>query len=182
MSTRRMIVEATFDTAPLERSARTVTVVALLLVVAASVVISLRYRGGIAVLVTGPALFAVIAIIPWIFAPSGYAVGSGHLAVLRHAAKPLLFPLGSLQAARPTAMPRSRRGWAVAGLYGWWGGYRNKDWGPFKVYATTRRRGVLLEWPGFRLFVSPQDREALCAASLAGAKAVRQRSPGDGRG
>ena len=32
------------------------------------------------------------------------------------------------------------------------------------VAATDRRRGVLLEWPGFKLFISPEDPQGLCHA------------------
>ena len=89
------------------------------------------------------------------------------LAVLRRGARPLLFPLGPLLAARPTAMPHSLRALGSGGVFGWWGRYANRDWGRFKAYATDRRRGVLLEWPGFKLFVSPEDPEAFCRAVLA---------------
>ena len=47
------------------------------------------------------------------------------------------------------------------------GRFANRDWGRFKAYATGRRGGVLLEWPGLKLFVSPEDPEALCRAVLA---------------
>jgi hypothetical protein len=84
--------------------------------------------------------------------------------VLRRGVRPLVFPLGSLAAARPTAMPHSSRLPGSVGLFGWWGWFANRDWGRFKAYATDRRRGVLLEWPGFKLFISPEDPEGLCHA------------------
>jgi hypothetical protein len=160
-------VEAAFPAAPLERNARVLTGLAGLLAVLAPLGLLLARPGGLLVLVASPALLVALVALPLALSPAGYAVGSGHLAVLRRGARPLLFPLASLLAARPTAMPRSVRRLASGGLFGWWGRYVNRDWGRFKAYATDRRRGVLLEWPGFRLFVSPEDPGALCRAVLA---------------
>jgi hypothetical protein len=64
-------------------------------------------------------------------------------------------------------MPRSVRLPGSAGLFGWWGWFANPGWGRFKAYATDRRRGVLLEWPGLRVFVSPEDPQGLCGAVVA---------------
>jgi hypothetical protein len=160
-------VEAVFATAPLERSARVLTALAGLVAVLAPLGLLLAQPGGVLVLVGSPTLLVVLVAVPMALSPAGYAVGSGDLAVLRRGARPLLFPLGSLLAARPAAMPHSLRVPGSGGVFGWWGRYANRDWGRFKAYATDRRHGVLLEWPGFKLFVSPEDPEALCRAVLA---------------
>ena len=167
--TAQITVEAVFPIAPLERSARVVTAVTGLLAVGLPLALLLAQpRGrGLLVLVASPALLVALVALPLVLSPSGYAVGSGDLAVLRRGTRPLLFPLGSLLAARPTAMPRSLRMLGSGGMFGWWGRFANRDWGRFKAYATDRRRGVLLEWPGFKLFVSPEDPDAFCRAVLA---------------
>jgi hypothetical protein len=162
-----MTVEEVFAAAPLEPAARVLTVLAALVAVGGAVLLALTREGGLVVLVGAPTLFVVLIAVPLAFSPSGYAVGAGELAVLRRAARPLLFPLAGLAAARPTAMPRSTRLLGSGGLFGWWGRFANRSWGRFKAYATDRRRGVLLEWPGFKLFVSPEDPDALCRAVLA---------------
>jgi hypothetical protein len=167
VKTARIIVEATFPAAPLERSARVVTAVTGLVAVLGPLGLLLGQRGGLLVLVASPTLLVALVALPLALSPAGYAVGSGDLAVLRRGARPLLFPLGSLLAARPAAMPRSLRVLGSGGMFGWWGRFANRDWGRFKAYATDRRHGVLLEWPGFKLFVSPEDPEALRQAVLA---------------
>jgi hypothetical protein len=162
-----MTVEAVFPAAPLERNARALTALAGLVAVLAPLALLLARPGGLLVLVGSPTVLVVLVAVPTALSPAGYAVGSGDLAVVRRGTRPLLFPLGSLLAARPAAMPRSIRVLGSGGVFGWWGRYANRDWGSFKAYATDRRHGVLLEWPGFKLFVSPEDPEALCRAVLA---------------
>jgi hypothetical protein len=162
-----MTVEAVFPAAPLERNARALTALAGLVAVLAPLALLLARPGGLLVLVGSPTVLVVLVAVPTALSPAGYAVGSGDLAVVRRGTRPLLFPLGSLLAARPAAMPRSIRVLGSGGVFGWWGRYANRDWGGFKAYATDRRHGVLLEWPGFKLFVSPEDPEALCRAVLA---------------
>jgi len=173
-----MTVEEAFPAAPLAPGARLVTGVAAVTAVGGAVLFALNQERGLTVLIGAPTLFVALLALPLAFSPSGYAVGRGELAVLRRAARPLLFPLGSLAAARPTAMPRSARLLGSAGLFGWWGRFSNAGWGRFKAYATDRRRGVLLEWPGFKLFVSPEDPEALCRAVLARRRPRGRPGPG----
>jgi uncharacterized protein (DUF58 family) len=160
----RVTVEAAFPAAPLEPRARLLTGLAGLLAVALAVVLALVSRRGLLLVLGAPSLFVVILAVPLAFSPAGYAVGRRELVVLRRGVRPLVFPLGSLAAARPTAMPHSSRLPGSVGLFGWWGWFANRDWGRFKAYATDRRRGVLLEWPGFKLFISPEDPEGLCHA------------------
>jgi Bacterial PH domain len=162
----QITVEAAFPAAPLEQRARVLTALTGGVAVLAPVALLLAQPGGLVVLVASPTLLVALVAVPLALSPAGYAVGSGNLAVLRRGTRPLLFPLASLLAARPTAMPHSRRLLGSGGTFGWWGRYANRDWGRFKAYATDRRRGVLLEWPGFKLFVSPEDPEALCRAAL----------------
>jgi uncharacterized protein (DUF58 family) len=157
-------VEAVFPAAPLEPRARLLTGLTGLLAVALAVVLALVTRRGLLLVLGAPSLFVVILAVPLAFSPAGYAVGRRELVVLRRSVRPLVFPLGSLAAARPTAMPHSSRLPGSVGLFGWWGWFANRDWGRFKAYATDRRRGVLLEWPGFKLFISPEDPEGLCHA------------------
>jgi uncharacterized protein (DUF58 family) len=160
----RVTVEAAFPAAPLEPRARLLTGLVGLLAVALAVVLALVSRRGLLLVLGAPSLFLVILAVPLAFSPAGYAVGRRELVVLRRGVRPLVFPLGGLAAARPTAMPHSSRLPGSVGLFGWWGWFANRDWGRFKAYATDRRRGVLLEWPGFKLFISPEDPEGLCHA------------------
>jgi uncharacterized protein (DUF58 family) len=160
----RVTVEAAFPAAPLEPRARLLTGLVGLLAVALAVVLALVSRRGLLLVLGAPSLFVVILAVPLAFSPAGYAVGRRALVVLRRGVRPLVFPLGGLAAARPTAMPHSSRLPGSVGLFGWWGWFANRDWGRFKAYATDRRRGVLLEWPGFKLFISPEDPEGLCHA------------------
>lgn len=165
--TAQITVEAVFPAAPLERNARVVTALTGLLAVLLPLALLLAQPRGLLVLVASPTLLVALVALPLVLSPAGYAVGSGDLAVLRRGTRPLLFPLGSLLAARPAAMPRSLRVLGSGGMFGWWGRFANRDWGRFKAYATDRRRGVLLEWPGFKLFVSPEDPDAFCRAVVA---------------
>ncbi|HYT27309.1 MAG TPA: PH domain-containing protein [Actinomycetota bacterium] len=170
-----MTVEEVFPAAPLDPGARLLTAVAGVVAIGGAVALALARPGGLTILVGAPSLFVLLVALPLAFAPTGYAVGRGELAVLRRGAAPLLFPLGGLAAARPTAMPRSVRLLGSGGLFGWWGRFANRGWGRFRAYATDRRRGVLLEWPGFKLFVSPENPEALCRAVLARRRGAERR-------
>jgi hypothetical protein len=170
----RITVEQGFPAAPLERNARVLTALAGLVAIGGSAALAVG-SGGLLVLVGSPTLLVALLAAPLALSPAGYAVGAGDLAVLRRGARPLLFPLGTLLAARPTAMPRSVRLLGSGGLFGWWGRYRNRSWGSFRAYATDRRSGVLLEWPGFRLYVSPEDPQALCQAVLSRSGSGRRR-------
>jgi hypothetical protein len=172
----QITVEAAFPAAPLEQRARILTALTGGVAVLAPLALLLAQPGGLVVLVASPTLLVALVALPLALSPAGYAVGSGNLAVVRRGARPLLFPLGSLLAARPTAMPRSRRVLGSGGVFGWWGRYANRDWGRFKAYATDRRHGVLLEWPGFKLFVSPEDPEGLCRAVVARSGRRQRRS------
>jgi len=163
----RVTVEAAFAAAPLEPRARLLTALAGLLAAVLAALIGLTWHGGLLLLVGAPSLFVLVLAIPLALSPAGYAVGQRELVVLRRGLRPLVFPLGSLSAARQTAMPRSARLPGSGGLFGWWGWFANPGWGRFKAYATDRRQGVLLEWPGFKLFVSPEDPEGLCGAVVA---------------
>jgi len=174
-SVRSMTVQEVHQSAPLEPAARVITSLVALVVVGESLLLAFLADGGLVVLVGAPSLFVAVLMLPLAFSPAGYALGAHDLAVTRRAARPLLFPLVGLAAARTTAMPRSRRRLGSGGLFGWWGWFSNRHWGRFKVYATDRRRGVLLEWPGYKLFVSPADPEALCRAVLARSGAGRAR-------
>jgi hypothetical protein len=160
----RVTVEAAFPAAPLEPRARLLTGLAGLLAVGLTAMLALASRRGLLLVLGAPSLFVVILALPLALSPAGYAVGRRELVVLRRGVRPLVFPLGSLAAARPTAMPHSARLPGSVGLFGWWGWFANRDWGRFKAYATDRRRGVLLEWPGFKLFISPEDPQGLCHA------------------
>jgi hypothetical protein len=160
-------VEEVHPIAQLEPGARVLTGLVAVGTVAAVVAVALTVERGWVVLVGAPSLLVAMIMLPLAFSPSGYALGARDLAVTRRAVGPLLFPLGSLVAARTTALPRSWRLLGSGGLFGWWGWFANRDWGRFKAYATDRRRGVLLEWPGFKLFLSPADPDALCRAVLA---------------
>lgn len=174
-SEARVTVEAAFPTAPLEPRARLVTALAGLLAAALAALLGLAWNGGLVLVVGAPSLFVAVLAIPLALSPAGYAVGRHELVVLRRGVRPLIFPLRSLAAARPTAMPRSARLPGSGGLFGWWGWFANPGWGRFKAYATDRRRGVLLEWPGFKVFISPEDPDGLCHAVVA-------RRPGPAKG
>jgi len=163
----RVTVEAAFPAAPLEPRARLLTALAGLLAAVAAVLLGVTWTAGLVLLVGAPSLFVAVLAIPLALSPAGYAVGERELVVLRRGLRPLVFPLRSLAAARPTAMPRSARLPGSGGLFGWWGWFANPGWGRFKAYATDRRHGVLLEWPGLKVFVSPEDPEGLCRAVVA---------------
>lgn len=170
-----MTVQAVFPIAPLERSGRVITLAGVVVAGGGAVLLALTYRGGLVALLGAPSLLFVLVIAPLAFSPAGYALGEADLAVLRRARGPLLFPLASLVAARPTAMPHSARMGGSGGLFGWWGRFSNRSWGQFRAYATDRRRGVLLEWPGFKLFVSPEDPDGFCRGVLDRRAALRRR-------
>jgi len=177
-----MTVEEVFDIAPLERAARifTTIITAFSLGLSGFLVVVAVVAAATA-LIAVPCLLLGILVVSLAMSPTGFAVGSGQLAVTRRALRPLLFPLVGLAAARPTALPRSWRLLGNGGVFGFWGTFRNKDWGRFKVYATDQHNGVLLEWPGRKMYVTPADREGFCRAVLArSAQAGGQLGPPQG--
>jgi hypothetical protein len=157
-------LDSAFGRRPIDsdRNARVLTGLAGLVAVLTPLVLLLAQPRGVLVLVASLALLVALVALPMALSPAGYAVGAGDLAVVRRGARPLLFPLGSLLAA----MPRSAWVLGSGGIFRWWSRYASRAWGRFKAYATARRRGVLLEWPGFKLLASPEDPEALCRAVL----------------
>jgi hypothetical protein len=159
-------VEAAFPAAPLDPGARLLTGVGALAAVGGAAGLALAEAGPLA-LAGSPTLVVALLALPLALSPAGYAVGGGDFAVLRRGARPLLFPLAGLAAAAPAAMPPSLRLLGSGGMFGWYGRFRAGEWGAYRAYATDRRRGVLLQWPDGRLFVSPEDPEALCQAVLA---------------
>src|SRR4051794_518707 len=163
-----MEVEQVFDVAPLERAARIFTTVITVFSFGLSVfLIVVAVVAGSPVLIALPCLLLGMLTVSLIMSPTGFTVGSGKLAVTRRALRPVLFPLADLAVARPAALPRSWRLLGNGGVFGFWGTFRNKDWGRFRVYATDQHRGVLLEWPERKMFVSPADQEEFCRAVLA---------------
>jgi hypothetical protein len=110
---------------------------------------------------------------PWLFRPTGYALTSGEIIIMR-----LLLPRRiPLDTVREIVSPASEPPglsiglFRVEGIHGTFGSYWNKAWGRYRVYVTDERNQVeIRSHSGSRVILSPDDPAAFVSAvRLAGA-------------
>lgn len=153
-----------FRTAPLDRPTRTVTAVAVVVVVTAMVATGLTaddLAGRAAAFALGP----VIVGLAWGYAPARLSVDSGVLVVRRRLFGHRRFTVAG-RVHRPTWQVglRSVRKVGSGGLFGWYGAFWKPGLGAFHAYVTDRSRSVLCETDDGPVVVSPADPEAFAAA------------------
>lgn len=116
----------------------------------------------------------------WALAPRALEIGGGELRVVRRAWRALAVPLDAIQRVAPLedgAIRHALRIFGVGGLFGYYGRFRARGLGGFRLYATRRTGLVEIVTPEMRLVVSP-DRpeafvEALRAVTHAGVASAR---------
>jgi hypothetical protein len=170
--------------APWDRTLRVLTGFALALVLGAGVVLGTlvwRDRGPADALVLG-LLFATIPAVTWALAPSGFAVGGGRLRIERHAWRAVEIPLARVRTAG--LLPRDAIGGAIrlfgtGGLFGYYGLFRSRALGRFRLYAT-RTSGHVAVRTDEALYVLTPDRPETFVETVLGAapSAVRDSPPG----
>lgn len=94
------------------------------------------------------------------FRISAYAV-EDHTLVIRHGVSAERFPLEQLREAQVVESPfqDSRRDFGVGGFWSFYGRFSSQRLGPFKAYATSTQRGVLLRLPDQQVLITPADLE-----------------------
>lgn len=153
-----------FPAAPLDRSTRTVTAVAvavLLGVMVATGVTAEDVTGSAVALILGP----LVVLLAYGYAPAGFEVGGATLTVRRR-----LFGRKQLTLTGPVHRP----GWRVGlgsvrklgsgGLFGWYGAFWRPGLGSFHAYVTDRSRAVLCQTGDGPVVVSPADVDGFLAA------------------
>ncbi len=131
-----------------------------------------------------PLVAVVVLVLAWALAPRRLAVGGGQVLVERRAWRPVRIPLASLEEVGtlpPEAMRGALRVGGSGGAFGYYGRYRSRELGPFRLYATRWDGLVLLRGGGVTWVVSPDRPDAFVDAVLAVApRAHRRASAPDG--
>jgi hypothetical protein len=97
-------------------------------------------------------------LLAWALAPTGFAIEGGAVTVERRLLRVRL-PLASIRAVAPLG-PRAISGAlrlaGSGGLFGFYGAYRSRELGAFRLYASRRDGLVLLDTARGRFVVSPE--------------------------
>lgn len=104
-------------------------------------------------------------LITCLFVVRGYEVTGKELRVHRLAWR-TRFDLAELRCARADrdAMKRAWKTMGNGGFFGWTGHFRNKPLGSFRALVTDPTLAVVLEFPKFKLVVSPENPAAFVRA------------------
>lgn len=102
-----------------------------------------------ALLITGLLVLCngLILVLTHLYAPKGFSVDETGITVSRKVA-PVCIEIGRIQNVSRIERDRfmkSTRTFGNGGLFGYYGSFRNKELGSFKMYATHREYGVLIE-------------------------------------
>ena len=111
-------------------------------------------------LIAGVAL-GIIAFFCYLFSPAAYDVSDGRLTVLLHAGNKYFGPVVSC--ARITErFPFTIRLFANGGLFAGTGIFWNRQYGVFRVYATSAREqdAVLVQTKNYKVLITPEDPQA----------------------
>lgn len=153
-----------FALAPLDRTTRVVTVVALAIVLGAMGATALTAQdtaGRAVATVLGP----LVILLAWGFAPATLRVHGQVLEVRRR-----LWGAKRFTVTGPAHRPQWRLGIGTVrklgsgGLFGWYGAFWKPGLGSFHAYLTDRANAVLCETAEGPVVVSPADPDALLAA------------------
>ncbi len=153
----------TLPAAPLDRTARTVSVVtAVILLVAMAAMFLVAPPVPALLLSLG---YVAIGALSWAWAPAGYSLDGGQLVLHRNAWREVRTGV-----ARETAFPEPQRlGIRLlgsGGMFGYYGRFRRGDLGSYRAWLTSREADhvVALETDLGLVVVSPADPAALRAA------------------
>ena len=89
----------------------------------------------------------LILVLTYLYAPQGFLIDETGITVMRKHA-PVHIAIGTVQTASRIERDRfmkSTRTFGNGGLFGYYGSFRNKDLGSFKLYATHRDCGVFIK-------------------------------------
>jgi hypothetical protein len=101
-------------------------------------------------------LLVVLCCLP--FMVRGYALTEREL-VIQRLGWTTRWPLAGLTAAEadPDALTKSIRLWGNGGLFSFYGWFRNKKLGPYRLFATDPKRCVVLTWGSRTVVVTPDQ-------------------------
>jgi hypothetical protein len=131
------------------------------------------------VLLLLPLLLLGILAACWALAPRGFALEAGEVRVERPVL-PVSIPLASIRSVQvlgPAALRGSLRLGGTGGLFGYYGRFWSRSLGPYRLYATSARRLVLLDTQGGRFVLSPDPPARFAEAVLARAPRARGDAP-----
>ena len=126
-----------------------VTVFFLLETIAIAVALFLMASQTTALLITCLLVLCNVFILlfSFLFAPQGFTIEATGITVVRKTS-PVFIEIGRIQNVSRIERGRfmkSTRTFGNGGLFGYYGSFRNKELGSFKMYATHRDYGVLIE-------------------------------------
>ena len=149
-----------FPAAPMDRGTRAVTVATVVLVLGVLVILAGLGELGWLLWLLVP-LHLAILLGAWALAPRAFQVRRRELTVIRNAWRPL-----AVRVARLTEVPEPQkfglRAVGSGGAFGWYGRFRRRDIGGYRLYATTRVAANLVAMQtdeGTVIVVSPADPE-----------------------
>jgi hypothetical protein len=137
--------------------------------------------GGLAVSAAVVALAAATVALSWALAPKGYSIDPRVLRIERPLS-PIEIPLASIRAvgpAGPDAIRRSLRLGGSGGFFGYYGRFRNRRLGAFRLYATRTRDLVRIDTVADRFIVSPEPPDRFLELLLSRAPAAVGTAPDD---
>lgn len=155
--------------APWDRTVRLVTGVVLAVLVGVGVMLYVTFRSveasdlGLAAL---ELLLLGILLASYLLAPRGYRIEGGAL-LIRRPIGPVRIPIGRIRRVEklpPEAIKGAVRTFGNGGLFGFYGRFRNKRLGSFRMYVTDRSRLVLVE--ADHLYVLSPDRPDMFVETL----------------
>jgi hypothetical protein len=155
---------------------------ALLLAVGAGVAASVTASGapaGLLALVLP--LLALTLLLSWALAPRAFAVSQRALVVKRNLGRPVRIPLAEVRAVAALPDGALRGAWRIAGnagMFGYYGRYRSRALGGFRLYATRSRGLVAVRTARDTFVLSPEPPGAFLEALVAAAPAIRPVEPG----
>lgn len=103
----------------------------------------------------------------WAWAPRAFAVTRDAVRVERRLARPLVLPLAAVRSARrlePGALRGSIRLFGVGGFFGYYGTFRNRALGNYRLYATRTDGQVLLATERGPVVLTPERPDAFVQA------------------
>lgn len=158
----------------------TAVVLLLLAGVAATAGLALwRERGPAETLVVGLAYLA-IPLLTWALAPRAFTIGAGKLRVERNAWRAVEIPLARVRSVGlvpPEGVRGAIRLFGTGGLFGYYGLFRSRALGRFRLHAT-RGSGYVGVRTADALFVlTPERPEAFVEVLLGAAPAAVRESP-----
>ena len=155
--------------APWDRTVKLVTGVVLAVLVGVGVMLYVTFRSveasdlGLAAL---ELLLLGILLVSYLLAPRGYRIEGGAL-LIRRPIGPVRIPIGRIRRVEklpPEAIKGAVRTFGNGGLFGFYGRFRNKRLGSFRMYVTDRSRLVLVE--ADHLYVLSPDRPDMFVETL----------------